>query len=217
MVWGQTSDFVGGEKIAMFDMDGNLINTKSGKTHAQRASDWMWFDDSVPAKLKEYASNNYVIVIASNQKGVSTGATKLHDLFDKVMDFSTQFDFPLAVMLATHEDIFRKPCIGMWEYYRDNLNDGLEISLADSFYVGDAAGREKGNGREKKDHGHGDRCFAANIGIRFYTPEMFFLGEKEVLPEMPKSILQIFGNRTSIFLGEEYEINPANKHGNFLF
>ena len=31
LVWGHTRDFTGGDRVAMFDMDGNLIVPKSGK------------------------------------------------------------------------------------------------------------------------------------------------------------------------------------------
>ena len=43
-----------------------------------------------------------------------------------------------------------------------------------SFYIGDAAGREKTDKR-KKDFATSDRNLAANIGIAFQTPEEFFL------------------------------------------
>jgi bifunctional polynucleotide phosphatase/kinase len=89
--------------------------------------------------------------------------------------FTKEWDCPVAALFATHEDHYRKPATGMWDYFSENLNDGIEISLTDSYYVGDAAGRDKGNGRTTKDHGYGDRGFAVNVGVAFFTPEMFFL------------------------------------------
>jgi hypothetical protein len=39
-------------KIAAFDMDQTLINTKSGKKFAQSRSDWVWWHESVPECLR---------------------------------------------------------------------------------------------------------------------------------------------------------------------
>jgi bifunctional polynucleotide phosphatase/kinase len=175
IIWGQTDDFVGGEKVAMFDMDGNLITTKRGVGFARSADDWKWFDPCVPAKMKEYVASGHVIVIATNQMGISKGKTRPSDIKKKISTFSQEWDCPVAAMMACSDDQYRKPNTGMWDHYRDTMNDGIEISLADSFYVGDAAGRPKTASR-KKDHGYGDRGFALNVGISFYTPEMFFLG-----------------------------------------
>lgn len=122
----------------------------------------------------------------------------------------------MAALFATHEDQFRKPCTGMWDYFSENLNDGIPINKDSSYYVGDAAGRDKGNGRLTKDHGYGDRAFAINLGIAFFTPEMFFLNQKETLPPLPQTIVEIFGTEGSIFIGKEYHIDPNNKHGNFV-
>ena len=44
-----------------------------------------------------------------------------------------------------------------------------------SFYVGDAAGRPN-------DHSDCDRALALNAGVRFHTPEAFFLGESTTVP-----------------------------------
>lgn len=50
---------------------------------------------------------------------------------------------------------------------------GILISpdVAQSYYVGDAAGRPARVGHAK-DHGDGDRKWADNLGLKFYTPEV---------------------------------------------
>lgn len=49
--------------------------------------------------------------------------------------------------------------------------------MANSFYCGDAAGRVANWAPgKKKDHSMADTLMAENLGLRFYTPEQFFLG-----------------------------------------
>lgn len=49
--------------------------------------------------------------------------------------------------------------------------------MKESFYCGDAAGRVANWAPgKKKDHSMADKLLAENLGLKFYTPEQFFLG-----------------------------------------
>ena len=55
-----------------------------------------------------------------------------------------------------------------------------------SFYCGDAAGREENWApKKKKDHSSVDRLLAINCGLKFYTPEEYFLGHRPVPHKQP--------------------------------
>lgn len=86
----------------------------------------------------------------------------------------------MTFIAATHGDQYRKPSLGMWDYFCKNLL-GEDIKTVDkkkSFYCGDAAGRPK-TATRKKDFSDTDRKFAINIGIGFKTPDELFLNIKE--------------------------------------
>uniref|UniRef100_A0A2K5R516 Polynucleotide kinase 3'-phosphatase n=1 Tax=Cebus imitator TaxID=2715852 RepID=A0A2K5R516_CEBIM len=81
------------------------------------------------------------------------------------------------VLVATHTGLYRKPVTGMWDHLQEQANEGTPIAIADSIFVGDAAGRPANwaPGRKKKDFSCADRLFALNLGLPFATPEEFFL------------------------------------------
>jgi bifunctional polynucleotide phosphatase/kinase len=81
-------------------------------------------------------------------------------------------DVPLTLYAACANDGWRKPRTGIWEHYVRNLAREGEMDVGGSFLVGDAAGRVG-------DHEACDRHFCLNVGIRFFTPEMWFLGKEE--------------------------------------
>lgn len=136
-------------KIAGFDLDGTIIKTKSGKK-----KDWVYAFDNVIQKLQEIKNKGFQIVIISNQKNLKN----IPDFEYKLNNVFANIDID-AIFIANKDNYFRKPYPGFYKF----------VSL--DFYVGDAAGRPG-------DHSYTDAAFAVNAGVQFFTPEHFFLGEK---------------------------------------
>lgn len=191
-------------KIASFDMDSTLILTKSGKKFAENASDWVWWNEAVPKKLKTDYQAGYKIVIISNQGGVSSGMVTSNTLKSKFIQLQKSLKFPFQFLCSTHSDENRKPSTGMWKYFTKHCNGDQEVDMSKSFYCGDAAGRPKTKLRAK-DFSDSDRKFAINCGLEFKTPEMYFLNEKEKLPELGFDIKQFKKQEGKSPIGNEEE------------
>lgn len=174
-------------KVAAFDLDGTLINTKSGNTFARGSDDWEFFNDKVIFKVKDLVKNDYTIVIFTNQGGVSIGqpnsksylnfTNRVNNMINALSKEIEGFDpFVYASpkrpsgkkIRSSPEELhlaMRKPQIGMWKQLKNTLKN---VDMENSFYVGDAAGREK-------DFLDSDKKFAENIPLVFKTPEEYFI------------------------------------------
>ncbi|PAV56290.1 hypothetical protein WR25_15714 [Diploscapter pachys] len=169
------------EKIAAFDMDGTLICTKSGYVHPKDTTDWKILFDCIPGMLKEMHKNGSKVVIFTNQKGIQVGKVDKQGFKRKIESIVAKIGAPVQVFIAISDGKHRKPCTGMWNEM-ERKNGNLEIDKNASIFVGDAAGRIKTTKRPKKDFSSADRHFAANIGVKFQTPEQFFLGQRDEEP-----------------------------------
>lgn len=184
-------------KIAAFDLDSTLIATSSGKKHSGGATDWKWWDNQVPGRLRElYNDEGYRVIILSNQAGLTlhfdpkfkgpkaSAQKRVADFKQKCNAVLTSLNLPTTVYAATERDIYRKPRTGMWkEVCEDYDIPEDEVDLENSIFVGDAGGRiatlgGSGGAATAKDFSCSDRNFAHNVGITFKTPEEFFLNEK---------------------------------------
>eukprot|EP01106_Pelomyxa_sp_JSP_P013719 TRINITY_DN418_c0_g4_i1.p1 TRINITY_DN418_c0_g4~~TRINITY_DN418_c0_g4_i1.p1 ORF type:complete len:356 (-),score=81.29 TRINITY_DN418_c0_g4_i1:44-1111(-) len=167
-------------------MDDTIITTKSGKVFPTGRSDWVWFHEDVPKKLKELSSQGTKIVIFTNQSGINGrsgyDSTKEAAITGKIEDLCAEIKVPIQAIIATRDDLYRKPSTNMWDIFVTKWNGGVAPDPAKSAFVGDAAGRAQNwDGKNcKKDFSCSDRKFAHNLGVRFFTPEEFFLGEKPV-------------------------------------
>eukprot|EP00917_Polyrhabdina_sp_WS-2016_P020185 GHVP01043224.1.p1 GENE.GHVP01043224.1~~GHVP01043224.1.p1 ORF type:complete len:418 (-),score=78.81 GHVP01043224.1:1154-2407(-) len=166
------------DELAMFDLDQTLIYPRSGKAHPQDENDWKFWSSNVPSRLRKEVSHGKMIVIISNQKGVSLGLANLAELKKKLDAIKQILQVPFVAFLPTEDDIYRKPRPGILKIMQKLFFSDASINLKKSFYVGDLAGREI-NGMKKKDRNASDRYFAFNIGIEFFTPEEFFKDQRK--------------------------------------
>ncbi|KAG0144502.1 hypothetical protein CROQUDRAFT_659941 [Cronartium quercuum f. sp. fusiforme G11] len=161
-------------KIAAFDVDGTLIRVKSGKKFPNGQNDWLLWSSSIPKKLKQIHLEGFTILLISNQN--FNGPKPEKDFERKIPQVARALGVPFRIFAAREKDRFRKPLTGMWDEFVANWNDGIQPDLQQSYYVGDAAGRPA-LGTTKKDWNDTDRKWALNVGVPFFTPEEFFLGQ----------------------------------------
>jgi bifunctional polynucleotide phosphatase/kinase len=165
-------------KIAAFDLDSTLIKTRSGNTFPRSADDWKWFFTTVPQYLDELVKDGFQVVVFSNQKKIAiqkeikagSGESRSLTMFkEKLTDMMTSLRIPISVYAATTDAEYRKPRLGMWKEFQDDFDlDVTGIDMNESFFVGDAAGRPG-------DHSAADLGFASNAGLKFRTPEDYFM------------------------------------------
>ncbi|XP_070564381.1 bifunctional polynucleotide phosphatase/kinase-like [Ptychodera flava] len=168
----------GSEKIAGFDIDSTLITTRSGRKFATGVKDWQWWSDEVPAKLKEAYNDGFKIVFVTNQAGIEKNHVTPKEICTKCEDIINELGFPVQVFMSTGQNQFRKPSAAVFDHMEKDCNHGMTVNRKHSYYVGDAAGRAKEWAPGKKrDFSCGDRMFAANCQLQFYTPEEYFLNE----------------------------------------
>ncbi|EGC30954.1 hypothetical protein DICPUDRAFT_6215, partial [Dictyostelium purpureum] len=184
---GTITFYVGEEinrsKIAGFDMDSTLIETKSGRVFATDCNDWVWWDPSVPNNLRKLYKDGYQVIIITNQGGIGGGSkfdqSKYNSITKKICILEKELGFPLVAIAACADDANRKPSNKMWLKLRELTDGKVIINESESFYCGDAAGRPTGwKAGKKEDFSSSDFGFALSSGIRFETPETHFLGEE---------------------------------------
>uniref|UniRef100_A0ABM0MWD8 Bifunctional polynucleotide phosphatase/kinase-like n=1 Tax=Saccoglossus kowalevskii TaxID=10224 RepID=A0ABM0MWD8_SACKO len=175
------SGIPGSKKIAAFDIDSTVIKTHSGRRFAIGSNDWQFWEDEVPDKLKEAHNDGYKIVFFTNQAGIEKNHVRPKEICTKCEDIIVALGFPVQVFMCTGQNQFRKPSVLVFDHMEKNCNDGIAVDRKKSYYVGDAAGRDKDWAPGKtRDFSCSDRMFAANCGLTFYTPEEYFLGEAAV-------------------------------------
>lgn len=174
-------------KIAGFDLDGTIITTQSGKVFPTSPDDWKILYPEVLRKLKQLLSEGYKVVIFTNQLGISRGRLRPEVFKAKLEAVVERLGIPVQAFVATGSGVYRKPVLAMWDHLCKKANGDLSVSLNQSIYVGDAAGRPPNwaPGHKKKDFSCSDRLFALNAGLPFRTPEEYFLGWKEAPFSLP--------------------------------
>ncbi|CAN8269325.1 unnamed protein product [Cochlearia groenlandica] len=164
------------EKIAAFDFDGCLAKTSVKITGADA---WSLMYPCIPEKLQSLYSQGYKLVIFTNESNIDRWKNKRQAAVDskigRLNSFIELVKVPIQVFIACgvagsggKEDLYRKPKAGMWQLMKKHFNSGITIDMDKSFYVGDAAGR-------KGDHSDADIKFAQANGLKFLTPEEYFI------------------------------------------
>ena len=158
-------------RVAGFDWDGTLATyTGAGKCWASLDSrEWRWFNTSVAQRLRDVHASGYRICVFSNQAGLLRAPQRMRAVRERLDHFLEQLgDVPVRVYVACDRDEYRKPGTGMWQLMCSHFSSGPACTPAESFYVGDAAGRAG-------DFADSDVQFACAVGVgAFFTPEDMF-------------------------------------------
>lgn len=163
--------FVLKENLAIFDLENTLIHCASGG-NLRRTNKHGWlFGPGVVKKLKDL-SKEWSIVIISNEDNYLPMHEERNELILK------EIDIPIIIMVATCNDIFKKPnlgCLSLLFY----LTKSSKSHIKKSFFCGDSCGNDDPYPPYRSSDD--DIKFAKNAEIAFYRPMDIF---ERVIPEI---------------------------------
>lgn len=114
-----SSQPVTGTKLALFDVDGTLVLSKTGRRWAADADDWI-FAGPIPAVLKRYHDDGYTVALVSNQSEWQLGDTtraKFQSILDALTAANGWAPWCLVATAKTKERdaVYRKPGRGLYD------------------------------------------------------------------------------------------------------
>lgn len=137
-------------KLVCFDVDGTLVETKSGATFRKSPDDWQWLPGRLE-KIKELQENGTYIAVCTNQGGVAFGYMKQEEILSELTKMRKEarivegglyicYTHPKATIEKYKlEDDRRKPGPGM---LFDAMDD-FEAEPEDTLFVGDRSEDEQ--------------------------------------------------------------------------
>ena len=188
--------------VLLCDLDGTIIETKSGKTFPVDRYDWK-FKPYIKEAIQEYKPK-YIFII-SNQGGIEKGLVNRADFQMKLWEIMSQMqrwgDFIVrGVFCETNDksDPMRKPNVGMVDFFRHAYAEGLDFDDREALMIGDASGKEG-------QFSNSDLQCAKNAGIRYVDVDDF------ISAMVPCSIC--YKNNLDCHAGEDIPFLPCDGYG----
>lgn len=164
--------------IAAFDVDWTLTFSEK-KLEPYRAEPWdIKLLPNRKNDLTMLFKKGYTIVLFTNQ-GLKPEKEK-QERVARITVLLKQLGIPCYAFIATGQDEYRKPNIGMWTKFMQLIGNQMDYG----FFVGDALGRPQ-------DFAATDKEFAVNIGIPYYSPEDFFTPTNVIIKEGNNMVVMV--------------------------
>ena len=158
------------QKVLLCDLDGTLIETKSGKTFPVDENDWK-FKEWIKEAIQEY--NPRYIFIISNQGGIEkvlVNEEKFREKLSLIMKIIEAWgDFIVDGTYCKSndpDDKYRKPNTGMVDYFREDCYRNYDFNPRQALMIGDASGLAG-------QFSDSDARCSHNAGIRYVDVQQF--------------------------------------------
>ena len=141
------------QKIAGLDYDHTIVKPKSNSTFSKSVDDWMYIRENVKQIIQKLYRQGYSIVIFTNQ------SKKFKS--EQIKNALDSLETPYKAYIMFNKEIKKPNPLVFFQHIQDKkISD-------DSFYAGDALGREN-------DWSDSDKLFAINCGLKYISPEEIF-------------------------------------------
>lgn len=185
------------KKLFLFDVDGTLVVSKSGRKWADSEKDWVWTSEFVPALLAMKATEGFQIALVSNQSAWLNTASKMPGKIGSILGaLEVTNGWKPWCLVATAKPkqkdlMYRKPGRGLYDILLGKLG-WVSEEVEELYMCGDAVGPQDPHPAYR--WADSDLQFAKTIGATFLTPCDIIPKPTALEPTLEKEIVILVGN-----------------------